>query len=115
MKNFGIKFIIWYYRVIGVSFGGTSLDENGTIVKSKFWYYFGSCGCFFHFVIVGYLMQVLFLSTVKQLMESKLVIIKLFVFTWQFLRSFIIISISIINQKYGFKIINTCFKLLLSI
>ena len=49
--------------MIGVSFGGISLDENGTIVKSKFWYYFGFCGCFFHFVIVGYLMQVLFLSS----------------------------------------------------
>lgn len=106
MKNFGIKFIIWYYRMIGVSFGGISLDEKGIIVKSKFWNYFGYFGCLFHFVIVFSLIQMLFLSAIKPLMDSKLVIIKLFLFIWQFLRSFLIISISIINQKYGFKIMN---------
>lgn len=110
MKNFGIKFMIWYYRIIGISFGGISLDEKGTIVKSKFWCYFGFCGCLFHIVIALSLIQILFLSASQQLVDSKLVIIKLFLIAWQFLRSFLIISISIINQKYGFKIMNICLK-----
>ena len=39
-----LTFVIYYFRILGITFGGVSLDKNGNIIKSEFWYYFGWFG-----------------------------------------------------------------------
>ena len=34
-------FVINFYRILGITFGGISLDKNGNLIKSTFWYHFG--------------------------------------------------------------------------
>ena len=98
-----ITFVIYYYRIIGTTFGGVSLDKNGDIIKSKFWYYFGWFGCGFYIILSSILLIMVF-SFIDQLLKVSKLYMILGVFG-NILLSIAIIAISIINQKYGFKII----------
>ena len=39
-----LSFVINFYRFLGITFGGVTLDKNGNIIKLKFWYHFGWLG-----------------------------------------------------------------------
>ena len=108
VENFDSKFlyfVIWFYRIIGVSFGGISLDERGTMIKSKFWYYYGWFGCCFHIIIS---LSITVIKNIpgafENLWNTKFIIIKLLMFVSRILLHIMFISISLIIQKYGFKI-----------
>ena len=107
-KKFLLTFVIWFYRIIGISFGGINFDKNGTIIKSRFWNYFGYFGCIFHCLVTGIFLADTFINQLfKQFIQSKFTLIKLIIFIWQLLRALTIITIVITNQKYGFKIVKT--------
>ena len=36
-----LSLVINFYRILGITFSGISLDKNGNIFKSKFWHHFG--------------------------------------------------------------------------
>lgn len=61
-SKFLLTFIIWFYRIIGISFGGINFDKNGIIIKSKFWNYFGYFGCIFHCLVAAILLADTFMS-----------------------------------------------------
>ena len=107
-SKFLLTFIIWFYRIIGIPFGGINFDKNGIIIKPKFWNYFGYFGCIFHCLVAAIILAETFMSQFfKQLIQSKFTWIKLVLFIWQWLRALTIITIVITNQKYGFKIAKT--------
>ena len=114
VENFDSKFlyfVIWFYRIIGVSFGGISLDERGTMIKSKFWYYYGWFGCCSHIMISLTITVIANTSgTFEKLWNSKFIIIKFLIIATRILLSIMMISISLIIQKYGFKIMNILIK-----
>lgn len=113
-ENFDSKFlnfVLWFYRIIGVSFGGISLDERGTMIKSKFWCYYGWFGCCFHIIISLSITVITNTSgAFEDLWNSKFIIIKLLMFVTRILLGIMFISISLIIQKYGFKIMNILIK-----
>ena len=98
-----ITFVIYFYRILGTTFGGVSMDANGNIIKSKFWYYYGWFGCGFYIIISLSILKMIILAIDKLLKESKLFMI--LGISGNVLISIAITAISIINQKYGFKII----------
>ena len=100
-----LRFVIWFYRTIGVSFGGISLDRNGLINKTKFWMYFGYFGIGFYIATVLMYAVYRFYDDMFKNAET-FVTIKVIVLSWQFIKSIMILSICFINQKYGHKIIN---------
>lgn len=100
-----ISFVIWFHRINGVTFGGVSFNEKGTLIKSKFWSKFGYFGCLFHFIMS---IIIIAITHKKDSFENlrRLTIIKTLLYIWEHLRILMMMSISIINQKYGFDIIN---------
>lgn len=111
VNSFILNFIISFYRFIGITFGGISFNENGDLIKSKFWYYFSNFGCCYHFVLTIILTSYTFIESFQLLISSQFFIVKLLVIIWQIVRDVIIISTSIIlNKKYGFKIIKIIMK-----
>ena len=106
-----LYFVICFYRMIGVSFGGISLNQRGLLMKSKFWHYFGWFGCVFHIIFTiinfGISYQV---GIFKHQLDSKLTIITILMFFTKLLLSIMMISISIIYQKHGFIIIKIIIK-----
>lgn len=106
-----LYFVICFYRMIGVSFGGISLNQRGLLIKSKFWYYFGWFGCMFHVILTiinfGISYQI---GIFKYLLDAKLMFITILTFFAKMLTSTIVISISMIYQKYGFNIVKIIIK-----
>ena len=101
-----LTFVIYYYRILGITFGGVSLDKNGNIIKSEFWYYFGWFGCGIHIIfsiITSIITSLVVIQSMNQLKDIKMFLI-LGIFG-NIVGSVVITAISIINQKYGFKII----------
>ena len=59
MKNNSPKFrlfIINFYRILGITFGGLSFDKNGNIIKSKFWYRFSWFGFVIYTIVILFFM-----------------------------------------------------------
>ena len=97
-----MRFVINYYRFSEITFGGVTLDKNGNIIKSKFWYHFGWFGfCFYSFPIAFFITASLSFEQFKRI-NSPLFLI--FNITWYITSLSLIISILIIHHKYGFKI-----------
>lgn len=89
-----LYFVICFYRIIGVSFGGISLNQKGLLIKSKFWYYFGWFGCVFHIILTiinfGISYQI---GVFKHELDAKLTIVTILMFFAKMLISIIMISI----------------------
>ena len=102
-ENFDSKFlnfVLWFYRFIGVSFGGISLDKRGTMIKSRFWYYYGWFGCCFQIIISLSITIITNISgAFENIWNTKFIIIKLLMFVTKILLSIMSISISLIIQK----------------
>ena len=103
-------FVIIYYRVLLVSFGGISWDQNGNIIKSKFWNIFGWFGCCWHLSSVIFsVIALLIHEQFKHLNEaiSKFWIILII---WSFIALSLVNIIIFIIQKFGLKIIKIFMK-----
>lgn len=109
-KSKFLNFVICFYRVSGITFGGISLDKNGNIIKSKFLNYFGWIGfCFYVIMIFSHLIHLIDHISVRYSFENtKLFIILTLIY--HFISSVIITSIPLTNQIYGFKMIKTIIK-----
>ena len=109
---FVLKFIICFYRFIGITFGGITLTQDGTLIKSKFWCFYGYFGCCYHIALIVILTTNIFLNeSFDILMSPRLFIVKLMIINWQILRCVIILSTSILlNGKYSYKIIEIIVK-----
>ena len=98
-----VLFVINFYRILGITFGGISLDKNGNVIKSKFWFFFGWLGFVLFSIPIAYFMIVsLSIDVFKT--------INLTLFTMIYMMLYItflstICSILIIHQKYGLKIL----------
>ena len=94
---------IYFYRFLGISFGGISIDKNGNIIKSRLWYHFGWLGFTIYSVIILYfLIQAIFDTIYKSV---GLTIYWLTTIMWNITSASIISSNLIISHKYEFKII----------
>ena len=104
-----LTFIIFFYRFLGITFGGVSIDENGKIIKSKFWYHFG----WFGFVLFSIPIMFFIISSVSMDHPSKSIDLTIYLtitIIWYMIYISMICSIIIINQKYGFKILKMLMK-----
>ena len=111
MKSKSFKLIIWFYRLTGITFGGISFGKNGTLIKSKFWYHFGTFGCCVHITTLLIITGIVFMNEFIQMsINSQFTIVKLVLLTWHIIRFVTITTITITNQKYGFKIIKILLK-----
>lgn len=107
-KSKFLSFVICFYRFIGISFGGIALDQNGDIVKSQFWYYFGWFGCCMYIVLLFFFIISSF--THYDYIIDKVNFYKILTILWLYTFVSMIGSIIIINQKYGLKIIKIVMK-----
>ena len=97
-----MMFAIKFYRILGITFDGLSLDKNGNIIKSKFWYYFSWLGFVIYTIpILFFILSFGYNLFIKMGLTMYLLVNGLWYFT-SFTRIF---SILIIYHKYGFKII----------
>lgn len=103
-----LSFVICFYRFIGISFGGIALDQNGDIIKSQFWYYFGWFGCCMYTVLL--LFFIISSFTQYDYIINKVNLYKILTILWLYTFTSMIGSIIIINQKYGLKIIKIVLK-----
>ena len=105
-RNSQSKFLIYaiyFYRLLGISFGGLSIDKNGNIIKSPFWYHFGWLGFIIYSIIISYFLIYSIFDTIYQ--SVGLTIYWLTNIIWIISSTSIIFSNLFINHKYGFKII----------
>ena len=100
-SNF-LNFVIWFYRINGITFGGICLNDQG-IIKSKFWYFFGYFGCCFHITIS---LIIAFITFHMILFEKSFATINITLSFYQLIKFVMVIFISIANQKHGFEIFN---------
>ena len=101
-----LNFVIWFYRINGITFSGICVDDQ-RIIKSKFWYYFGYFGCF-HITTWMIVVFAYFIYSFKN--EKSFVIIETMILIGLLIKSVMVIFISIANQKHGFEIINILIK-----
>ena len=104
-----LVFVIFFYRFLGITFGGVSIDKNGKIIKSKFWYYFG----WFGFVLfsIPIIFFIIASVSIDHVFRSKnLTMYWIITIIWHITCISMIYSIVIINQKYGFKILKMLIK-----
>ena len=111
-KSKFLSFVICFYRLIGISFGGIALDRNGDIIKSQFWYYFGWFGCCMYTVLL--LFFIISSFTYNDYIINKINLYKILTILWLYMFTSMIGSITIINQKYGLKIMKIVLKLSLT-
>ena len=96
------KFVIYFYRILGVTFSGISWDTNGNVIQSTFWYHFGWLG----FVIYTIPITLFIIaSTRKEKFQSMdLTVFWAINVIWYLVACSMILSILIIHHKYGFEI-----------
>ena len=104
-----LVFIIFFYRFLGITFGGVSIDKNGKIIKSNFWYHFGWFG-FVLFSILTMLFIIVSVTTDNAFKPNNLTMYWITIIIWFIILISMICSIIIINQKYGFKILKMLMK-----
>ena len=97
-----LRFVINFYRIFGITFGGIALDKNGNIIKSKFWHNFGWLGFGLYSIPMAYfIIASLSFKNLKAIDSSLFMIINI---TWYITSLSMISSTLIIHHKYGFKI-----------
>lgn len=98
------SFVIWFYRILGITFGVVSFDQNDDIIKSKFWYCYGCFGYFFYVVFVILFMIKMFdYEAIKQYIHMRIYLV--LILTWYLVCSLMIIAIPMTHQIYGFKVV----------
>ena len=109
-----LTFVIYYFRILGITFGGVSLDKNGNIIKSEFWYYFGWFGFGINIIfsiITSITSSLVVIQSMNPLKDIKMFLI--LGILGNIFGSVVITAVSMINQKYGFKIIEIAIEYLL--
>ena len=106
-SNF-LNFIIWLYRINGITFGGICLDDQ-KIIKSKFWYYFGYFGCCFH-ITLSLIMAALTFYVGSSISKKSIAIMNIMLLFRLSIKPVMTIFILITIQKHGFEIINILMK-----
>ena len=104
-----LVFIIFFYRFLGITFGGVSIDKNGKIIKSNFWYHFGWFGFVLFSIPVIYSIILTF-STYNAFKSDNWIKYLIMTIIWNIICYSLIYLILIINQKYGFKILKMLMK-----
>ena len=106
-SNF-LNFVIWFYRINGITFAGTCLDDQ-RIIKSKFWYYFGYFGCCFH-IMLSLIITALTFYIHLYLNKKLTAIMKMMSLFRQLIKPVMTIFISITIRKHGFQMVNILMK-----
>ena len=96
-------YAIYFYRLLGISFGGLSIDKNGNIIKSPFWYNFGWLGFTIYSVIILFFLIHALSDTIYK--SIGLTIYWITIIMWIISSTSMICSNLFINHKYGFNII----------
>ena len=101
-----LRILIYFYRILGITFGGTSFDKNGYLINSPFWLYYGWFGCFVYFcLMVFFVISSMNQQTVEQLkkINNGTFLYYMIVVIWPIIGSLMISSIVYTNQKFGFE------------
>ena len=104
-----LRILIYFYRILGITFGGTSFDKNGYLINSPFWLYYGWFGCFVYFcLMVFFVISSMNQQTVEQLkkINNGTFLYYMIVVIWPIIGLTVISSLAYTNQKFGFKILN---------
>ena len=112
-KNRSTKFLfvfICFYRFLFITFGGISLDQNGNIIKSKFWNIYGWIGCCFYSLSILHFIYTLFTYDPLKQMNDSISVFWALLIIWPFIAVSVLITTVFINQKFGFKIIKIFIK-----
>ena len=101
-----LRLLIYFYRILGTTFGGISLDKKGNLIKSSFWLYYGWFGCMIYFGLMALsVLTSLNQQTFEQLNKDKSgrSVYYMIVVIWPIIGSLMISSIVYTNQKFGFE------------
>ena len=101
-------YAIYFYRFLGISFGGISIDKNGNIIKSSLWYHFGWLGFVIYSILI--IFYIIYASTDTLYQPIGLTIYLITNIIWYTTDAIIICSTLVIYHKYGFKIIKMFLK-----
>ena len=98
-----VRFVINFYRIFGITFGGIALDKNGNVIKSKFWFDFSWFG-FGIALISMIIITIISLSfdLIKRVNLTLFTMINMMLFINNFSMT---CSTLIIHHKCGFKIL----------
>ena len=95
-------YAIYFYRLLGISFGGITINKNGSIIKSPFWYHFGWLGFVIYSVNILYFLICIIFNTMYQ--SIGLTIYWFTSIMCCITNVIMFFSILFVNHKYGFKI-----------
>ena len=101
-------YAIYFYRLLGISFGGITIDKNGNIIKSPFWYHYGWLGFVIYFILI-----IFFIIYAVNDTQYQSIGLTIYLFTnimCCITNVMMFFSILFINHKYGFKIIKMFLK-----
>ena len=102
-------YAIYFYRFLGISFGGISIDKNGNIIKSSFWYHFGWLGFVIYSILITFF--IIYAINDSSYQSIGLTIYLITNIMWYTTDVTMICTFLFINHKYGFKIIKMLLKL----
>ena len=101
-------YAIYFYRFLGISFGGISINEDGNIIKSSFWYHFRWLGFVVYSILITFFL--IYASNNILYQSIGLTIYWLTNIMCYITNVIMVYSNLFINYKYGFKIIKMFLK-----
>ena len=106
------KLYFWYYKLIGVNFGGYSLDQNGFLKKSFAWKLYGYLLIIISSTILWYTTAMIMctdeIKIIKQ--SNRPFLYELILISWLVRDVLMPLVTLIIGQKYGLKLIRLTMK-----
>ena len=107
-----LRVLIYFYRILGITFGGISLDEKGNLVKSPFWLYYGWFGCITYISLTAFIVASMHHQIFEQLNKDQngTFLYYMILVIWPIIGFTSVISIVYVNQKFGFKIFDIFIK-----
>ena len=115
LDNINNKFnnlYFWYYKLIGVNFGGYSLDRNGNFTKSFGWRLYGFVLIIISSTILWYMItHIMQTDEIMMIKQSNHPFLYELIFTSWLVRDTLMPFVAlIIGQKYGLKLIRLIIK-----
>ena len=105
-------FYFWYYKLVGVHFGGYSLDRNGNFTKSFGWKLYGYLLIIVSSAILWYMTAIMMhTDEMKMIKKSNYPFLyELMFISWLVRDTLMPLVTLIIGQKYGLKLIRLIMK-----